>query len=400
LQGLTGPIGPSGVTGATGPDGNTGATGPQGTPGINGTTGATGPQGTAGINGDTGATGPQGTAGTNGNTGATGPQGTAGINGDTGATGPQGTAGTNGDTGPTGPSGVTGATGPDGATFTTLTVYTGSPTILSKTSITLNATGDEVSSLEYLTSGKQGIYFQTQANTIALGDSIKIGIDTRSGSQYFFELDKNGYTANNASGVLTASVAYTNGTVFSIYTDGLANVYFIVNGVTVISDALSISQPYVCFLKAGASLSTTQTLTNIRFYPTGAKGSEGATGPTGPTVSSSTATGAILYWNGTEIVGDANLIYDPTWTGPTGAQGKITFPGLFDPIGLMLTPSPSNPASTGPNSSTTLWVNSSGKLYMGTTEVGTGGNQSITFDGGTPSTVFSPGPIFDLGGPT
>ena len=59
------------------------------------------------------------------------------------------------------------------------------------------------------------------------------------------------------------------------------------------------------------------------------------------------------------------MIYDPTWTGPSGEQGKLTFPGLIDPCGLTLTPTPSNPVVTGPPQYTTLWVNTIGDLYYG-----------------------------------
>ena len=103
------------------------------------------------------------------------------------------------------------------------------------------------------------------------------------------------------------------------------------------------------------------------------------------------ATGSILYWNGTSIVGDSILTYDPTWTGPSGEQGKITFSGIIDPVGLVLTPSIMNPSMSAPNAPYTLWANASGALYFGSGPVGGGGG------GGATGPTGATGPQGDTG---
>ena len=117
---------------------------------------------------------------------------------------------------------------------------------------------------------------------------------------------------------------------------------------------------------------------------TGATGPQGFTGATGPAISISGASGALLYWNGSGVAGDSNLTYDPTWVGPSGAKGKITFSGIIDPVGLVLTPTTNNPMSTGPNINTTLWVNASGALQFGSGPVG----GVVTISGPTGAMVY------------
>ena len=65
-QSTSGLVGPAGATGATGPQGVTGATGSQGSQGVTGATGSAGVTGATGVQGLTGATGVQGVTGATG----------------------------------------------------------------------------------------------------------------------------------------------------------------------------------------------------------------------------------------------------------------------------------------------------------------------------------------------
>ncbi len=105
MQGIIGPVGPTGPQGDIGPTGHQGAVGPTGPQGIQGDIGPTGPQGVQGVQGIIGPVGPQG---------AVGPTGPQGIQGDIGPTGPQGVQGVQGIIGPVGPQGDVGPTGPQG----------------------------------------------------------------------------------------------------------------------------------------------------------------------------------------------------------------------------------------------------------------------------------------------
>ncbi len=94
------------------------------------------------------------------------------------------------------------------------------------------------------------------------------------------------------------------------------------------------------------------------------RGFTGATGPTGSSNfidSNNIPTNSILFKdvNG-NINGANNLIFDPS---DVGGLGKITFPGVLDPLAVVFSPTPSNPV-VGPNAPYTLWVNSNTNNFM------------------------------------
>lgn len=84
--------------------------------------------------------------------------------------------------------------------------------------------------------------------------------------------------------------------------------------------------------------------TNGTTGTTGPSGTTGPTGPSGPQVDPTTTSGAILYWNATRVVGDANLKYVPsvgsvnfgqngTATGPVITWTGDTDTGMWHPTG-------------------------------------------------------------------
>jgi hypothetical protein len=116
---------------------------------------------------------------------------------------------------------------------------------------------------------------------MASGDVIRVGIRSISSTAYYFQVDDTGFiTYDSVSGALISAVAYANGDIFAIHTDGY-NVKFLVNGYIVSSTSLDVTDPFKCFFYVGSELSVSYTISNIRFYPTGSIGNTGPTGPGG-----------------------------------------------------------------------------------------------------------------------
>jgi hypothetical protein len=102
----------------------------------------------------------------------------------------------------------------------------------------------------------------------------------------------------------------------------------------------------------------------------------GPTGPSGPNNSNfnfTGPTGSVLYFNGNNIVGDSNFLYDPE---ASNGLGKITISGVIDPIALQLTPTLSNPL---PSVDGTLWVDLNRDLFLDNTNI----SGSVTLPGPT-----------------
>jgi len=274
--------------------------------------------GTTGPTGATGATGSAGVTGATGSAGATGPTGSVG---DTGATGPTGSAGDTGATGPTGSAGVTGAastvTGPTGATFTTLTSLLGTPTINSPTSVTLNVTSDVVATTEFLNASNEGLYAQASAGVPDSTNEINIGLDDGSGTNYQFVLTAGGYQIVISGTPIGSRVGYSGIRTFSMYSDSI-DIHFMVDGNVVETQPVVTTNPYQFFISATNIDVTPETITDVRFYPTGKIGPTGPTGPAGGgggsgiTISNTGDNRILTDVDGTNINGEANLTFDGT----------------------------------------------------------------------------------------
>jgi len=251
-------------------------------------------------------TGGKGKLGDTGPTGYTGPTGDAST-----VTGPTGDIGPTGYTGPTGDQGIPGTatnTGATGATFTSLVADTGTPVILSPTDVILTSPSDRVVSQEYLAPLNAGIVFQCKINPLSPGNQVQFGIiNSVSSSSYSFMVNDLGYTVFSGLTPL-ASGPYFSAGIFSIYTNGLDQVLFSLDGMPLASTTLSTTNSYRCFLSATA-VSPNQTITNIRYYTTGSLGPTGSAGSTG-------STGSTGF---TGPTGSTGVI------GPTGSTGGLVY---------------------------------------------------------------------------
>ncbi len=91
------------------------------------------------------------------------------------------------------------------------------------------------------------------------------------------------------------------------------------------------------------------------------KGYTGATGPSNIIDLTNIPTNSILFKDiSGNINGSSNLIFDPS---DVGGLGKITFPGVLDPLAVVFSPTISNPV-VGPNAPYTIWTNSNTNNFM------------------------------------
>jgi hypothetical protein len=179
-------------------------------------------------------------------------------------------------TGPTGALGVDGTAGPTGGSFTTLSVLLGSPTIESPTSVTLNVTGDQVGTTEFLNASNEGLYGQVVAGVPDSTNEINVGLDDGSGTTYQFVLTEGGYQIVISGTPIGSRVAYSGTRTFSMYSDS-ANIHFMVDGNVVETQPIVTTNPYQFVVSATNIDVTPEVLTDIRFYPTGKLGPTGAT---------------------------------------------------------------------------------------------------------------------------
>ena len=332
--GYTGPAGVASLTGSTGPTGHTGFTGPAGTASLTGSTGPTG---------HTGYTGPAGTASLTGSTGSTGPTGHTGRTGSTGCTGPAGVASLTGATGPTGQTGPTGWTGPAGTA--SLTGATGPTGFTGHTGYTGPA---GTASLTGAT-GPTG-------RTGATGCTGPAGTASLTGST-----GPTGCTGPAGVSSLTGATGPTGRTGPTGCT-GPAGVASL-TGATGPTGHTGYTGP------AGVASLTGATGSTGRTGPTGMTGPTGYTGPAG-TASLTGATGPTGQTGATGVTGPAGTATLTGATGPTGPTGLTGPPGTASLTGAT--------GPTGPPGQITI--------------------ASIVFDGGSATTVYIGGPVFDCGG--
>ena len=109
---------------------------------------------------------------------------------------------------------------------------------------------------------------------------------TNAALYYYFKVTGSNYTCVRSTAVpplgeiiIKSSTSFTVGEVFFIYSDG-ANIHYAVDGEIVVSTPLIPNTTFKLYAASNASGSNT--ITNIRFYPTGKLGPTGPRGPTGP----------------------------------------------------------------------------------------------------------------------
>ena len=281
LDGVDGPAGVNGVTGATGF--------------VYGLTGSAGATGETGRNGVTGSTGSAG--------GATGETG-VGITGETG---------TNGVTGSTGPAGVTGA-----SLFTL--VPTSTSTILSPNSFILNASGDEVISLENYTVDVNGIYMQTTLPAVTTaGDVLSIGFGAPPFYLgYYLELSDTNtivfeYVPSVGPHIPIFTTTYTPGDIASLYYDGYS-MHFYLGGILQASGSYQITGVHIFrALYNSSTAANTYQFNNASIFVTGVKGITGATGSAG---------GATGETGSAGVTGETGSAGATGETGPAGVTGE------------------------------------------------------------------------------
>jgi hypothetical protein len=125
---------------------------------------------------------------------------------------------------------------------------------------------------------------------------------------------------------------------------------------------------------------------------TGPTGSTGATGPSGPGVDPTTATGSILYWNGTSVLGNSNLVYNTptvgslnfgqsgTATGPVITWSTDTDTGIWRPA--------ANTIAVSTNATEKLRIDETGAIILGNSGTATG--PTIVWTGDTDTGIWKP----------
>jgi sugar lactone lactonase YvrE len=156
----------------------------------------------------------------------------------------------------------------------------GIPVIISPTSVTLTAPSSSVISYETLDSATQSLYMQCVLPAVAIPDEVMVGlrnVDTTNG--YFIQLTYPDTFTLYYGGGAQETGPYTPGSVISIFTDG-SFVYFYLNGITINAPFALLPATYQLYLSNPTSTSS-YSITNIRFYPTGKSASIGNLIPSG-----------------------------------------------------------------------------------------------------------------------
>jgi len=283
---------------------------------------------------NTGNFGPTGAVGKTGPTGLTGPTGAEGKTGPTGLTGPTGPTG---HTGHTGPTGITGPTGPASVGSNVYAAFSSSKSQI----VGITGVADTATIITYDTE-----------------DLIPVGISHETP-------DINGNWSQiivNTSGVYEVSISPELDLISSSNSD--VSLWVLVDGIIVdrtnsvlhIKNVSDYVFPYIAFiltLNAGQHVqfvfSATKATTELKAFlvqtgPTrpatpsvivnikkiavdiGKTGADGNTGPTGPTgtFSFSGPTGAILYYDGTQVTGSTAFAYTPLSSNYVVASGTMT----------------------------------------------------------------------------
>ena len=289
-----------------------------------------------------------------------------------------------------GPTGETGPTGCTGSTVMTLTLFNGTPTFLSPTSIILNNTNDIVVTNHEYDIYNAGLYLQCRLPdtsayvegegdpVIYFGNNLAWGL-IRGGNTIYFQTDYGSTTVS--------SYSYRPGDIFSMYFDTQGANYYIND---VLQSQLPSLQPgytstvyfYVNFIPAPLQFDDIMIYQSGRAGPTGPAGVDGtstntgATGDTGPSgpagnTGDSGPAGDTGYTGPTGDTGYTGPTGDPGPTGDTGSTGDSGATGATGPTGD--TGPTGSTGETGPTgifgAGTFSWVAGSGTQILSSSEI-------------------------------
>jgi sorbitol-specific phosphotransferase system component IIA len=157
---------------------------------------------------------------------------------------------------------------------------------------------------------------QASAGVPGGGNEIIIGLDDGSGTFYVFVLTAGGYQIVISGSPIGSRVGYSGIRTFSMYSDSV-NIHFMVDGNVVETQPIVTTNPYQLKIYTTNIDSTPETITDIRFYPTGKLGPTGETGPTGPgfTTIANAGDNRVLTSDGTSNAANAetDLTFDGTY---------------------------------------------------------------------------------------
>lgn len=255
--GAQGTVGSQGAEGAQGTQGTTGAQGTQGTEGSQGTEGAQGTQGTEGaqgtqgVQGTTGAQGTQGTVGAQGTEGAQGAEGTQGAEGQQGTQGEQGIQGVQGVQGTAGTQGTQGTQGVAGNDFS-VTEGFGIQYVAGEISVDTDVIATRA-------------YVDATAEGLDVKGSVRLATAAALPAYTYTSTDGGTLTAD-ADGALAVdgvNVAVGNRVLVKNETDAEYN------GIYIVDDAGSVSDPWILIRTFDASASADVTSGMFTFVEEG-----------------------------------------------------------------------------------------------------------------------------------
>jgi hypothetical protein len=225
----------------------------------------------------------------------------------------------------------------------TMYVDSGSPTILSPTSVVLNGNSDFVTTVEHYDMYHAGLYVQyklpdTSAYTYNSGDP---NVDVGNWLTWGTIRGGNTIVFNSDSGTPTVpSTTYTPGAIFSIYID-TQTAYYYIDGV--LQSQLNSISSYPTYGGHGLylyaiNLPAPLQIDDIRIYQTGEIGSTGTTGTTGATGANGLNTIETWVNNGTEAVAGGMRIDTSNYVYNFPSYPANLYVNILDSNGTNVTP--------------------------------------------------------------